>query len=77
MTAERAFRGFVGAFVLAGIGLMVYHSPRWIYFMVLLGVMLLQSAFTDRCPLLWLLGKAGLPRCAPMVSADSRAVYSR
>jgi hypothetical protein len=63
MILERVFRGIVGGLVLAGAGLTIYHSPNWIYFTVFLGLMLLQSGFTDRCPLIWLLQKAGLKRC--------------
>ena len=74
---DRVFRGIVGLFVLAGVGLTTYHSPKWIYFLVLIGVMLAQSALTDRCPLLWLLQKAGLKRCEEPAPTESRAAYSR
>ena len=74
---DRVFRGIVGLLVLAGVGLTTYHSPKWIYFLVLIGVMLAQSALTDRCPLLWLLQKAGLKRCEAPVPTESRTAYSR
>jgi len=60
---QRVFRGIVGGLVLAGAALVTYHSRNWIYFLVLVGLMLLQSGFTDRCPLLWVLKKAGLKEC--------------
>lgn len=60
---QRAFRGIVGVLILAGAALSTWHHPNWIYFTVFLGVMLLQSGITDRCPLLWLLKKAGLREC--------------
>jgi hypothetical protein len=60
---QRVFRGIVGGLVLTGAALETYHSPNWIYFLVLVGLMLLQSGITDRCPLLWLLQKAGLKGC--------------
>ena len=63
MILDRVFRGIVGALVLAGAALTTFHSPHWRYFTVLVGAMLLQSGFTDRCPLIWLLEKAGLKRC--------------
>jgi len=63
MMLERVFRGIVGVIVLASAGLTTYHSPNWIYFTVFVGFMLLQSGFTDRCPLIWLLQKAGMTRC--------------
>ena len=60
---DRVFRGIVGVLVLAGTLLTKYHHPNWIYFSVLVGLMLLQSGFTDRCPLLMILKKAGLKGC--------------
>jgi len=60
---QRVFRGIVGGLVLAGVVLTRVHSPNWIYFSVLVGLMLLQSGFTDRCPLLMILKKAGLKEC--------------
>jgi hypothetical protein len=73
---DRVFRGIVGALVLAGAGLMTWHSPKWIYFLVLVGVMLLQSGFTDRCPLLWLLRKAGLKTCEDPAPGETGPAYS-
>lgn len=70
MTSERVLRGIVGMFVLAGVGLTVAHSPNWIYFVVLVGLMLTQSSFTNLCPMLWLLEKAGLKRCEPAAHED-------
>jgi len=63
MILDRVFRGIVGSLVVAGAALTTYHGSGWIYFNVLVGIMLLQSGFTDRCPLIWLLEKAGLRRC--------------
>ena len=77
MTAERVFRGFVGVFVLAGVALTVFHSRNWVYFLVLVGIMLTQSAFTDVCPLLLILEKAGLRRCVPAERPESRPAFSR
>lgn len=73
---DRVFRGIVGGLVLAGAVLTAYHSPRWIYFLVLVGFMLLQSGFTDKCPLLWILQKTGLKRCEAPAPPESRAAYS-
>jgi len=63
MTVERVYRGIVGVFVLASLGLAHLHHPYWLYFNGLVGVMLVQSSLTDLCPLLWLLGKTRLRRC--------------
>jgi len=77
MTSERALRGIVGVFVLAGLALMEYHSRNWVYFLMLVGFMLTQSGLTDKCPLRWLLEKAGLPRCAPVRMPESKPTWSR
>jgi len=63
--------------VLAGAALTTYHSPNWIWFMVLVGFMLLQSGITDRCPLLWLLKKAGLNDGEAPARPESQAALSR
>jgi hypothetical protein len=77
MMLQRVFRGIVGGLVLASAGLMTYHSPKWIYFLVAVGLMLLQSGFTDRCPLLWLLQKTGLKPCTVENRPESRPALSR
>jgi len=74
---QRVFRGIVGGLVLAGGALMTFHSPNWIYFLVLVGFMLLQSAFTDRCPLIMLLEKMGMRQCEAESRPESPAVVSR
>ena len=72
MTSERALRGIVGVFILGSLALMEFHSRNWIYFLVLVGFMLTQSGLTNRCPLRWILEKAGLPRCAAVRPPESR-----
>ena len=63
MTIERALRLIAGVFVLASLGLGVWHSPYWLLLTALVGLNLLQSGFTDWCPMVWLLEKSGLRRC--------------
>jgi len=63
MTIERALRVIAGVFVLASLGLGVWHSPYWLLLTALVGLNLLQSWFTDWCPMMWLLEKSGLRRC--------------
>jgi hypothetical protein len=62
MTVERVVRGMAGFFVLVGILLAHYHSEYWLFFTGFVGLNLLQSAFTDWCPAMTLLEKAGLKR---------------
>jgi hypothetical protein len=77
MTSERALRGIVGVMILAGLTLIEFHSRNWMYFLGLMGLVLMQSGLTDRCPLRWLLEKAGLPRSAPAPAPDSRPALSQ
>jgi hypothetical protein len=63
MTVERALRLLAGLFVLASVGLALLASPWWLLLTALVGLNLLQSAFTDWCPAVWVLERLGLPRC--------------
>jgi hypothetical protein len=64
MTVERALRLIAGSFVMATVVLAVWHSPWWLGFTAFVGLNLFQSGFSDWCPMVWLLGKLGLKRCA-------------
>jgi hypothetical protein len=59
MTTERTLRGIAGSFVLLSLILAHYVSPWWLVFTAFVGVNLLQSAFTNWCPMMWVLEKAG------------------
>lgn len=63
MTVERGLRAIAGAFILMSVGLAFLHSPHWLFFTGFVGLNLLQSAFTNWCPMVWILEKAGLRRC--------------
>lgn len=60
MTVERALRGIAGFFVLLSVLLAHYHSPYWLLFTGFVGLNLLQSAFTDWCPMMAILRKLGV-----------------
>lgn len=62
MTVERALRGIAGTFVLASVVLAYFHSRNWLYFTGFVGLNLLQSSFSNWCPMVWILEKAGLRR---------------
>ncbi len=62
MTVERYLRGIAGAFVLASVLLGYYHSPYWLLFTCFVAVNLLQSAFTNWCPMMTFLRKLGVQR---------------
>ncbi len=60
MKIDTALRGIAGAFVLASVALGYWASPWFYAFTAFVGLNLLQSAFTGWCPMMWILGKAGL-----------------
>ncbi len=52
MTVERYLRLIAGSFVLASVLLGVYHSPNWFFFTGFVALNLIQSAFTNMCPMM-------------------------
>ena len=62
MNQERALRGIAGAFVLASLALGYWVHPAFYLFTAFVGLNLFQSALTNWCPMMWLLGKAGVPK---------------
>ncbi len=57
---EMIIRRFAGTFILISLLLAHYHSPNWLWFTAFVGVNLLQSSFTNFCPLEIFLRKAGV-----------------
>lgn len=60
MTVDRALRMVAGSFVLASVLLGIYVSPYFLWFTAFVGANLLQSAFTNWCPMMAILRKVGL-----------------
>lgn len=60
MTLERALRGFAGFFILISLTLAYFVSPNWLWFTAFVGFNLFQSAFTNWCPMMWVLRKFGM-----------------
>jgi DUF2892 family protein len=60
MTVERALRMIAGAFVVLSVALGYYVSPYSYLFTAFVGLNLFQSAFTNWCPMMTILRKAGL-----------------
>jgi len=60
MTVERILRLVAGFFILLSLALAHYVDPRWMWFTAFVGLNLLQSAFTNWCPLMTILRKAGV-----------------
>lgn len=53
-------RRFAGVFVLASLALAHFHGPHWLWFTAFVGLNLLQSSFTNFCPLEMILKKFGI-----------------
>ena len=67
MTVERALRGIAGFFVGLSVLLGIYVNVNFLWFTLFVGLNLLQSSFTNWCPMMAILRKGvGLP--------DERAV---
>jgi hypothetical protein len=60
MTIERYLRGIAGSFVFVSVVLAHYHSQYWLFFTGFMGLNLLQSAFTNWCPMITILKKLGV-----------------
>jgi len=59
MNVERYLRLIAGAFVLASLLLGVYHNPNWFLLTGFVALNLIQSAFTNWCPMMTFLRKMG------------------
>ena len=62
MTVERSLRGLAGFFILVRVMLANYHSQYWLFFTGFVGLNLLQSAFTNYCPMMTILRKLGVEK---------------
>lgn len=63
---ERILRGIAGTVVLASVALIwltgeidILH-PTWLWLTAFVGANLLQSAFSNWCPMMWLLQRLGV-----------------
>jgi hypothetical protein len=63
MTVERGLRGIAGTVILASVALGAFHHRYWLFLTAFVGLNLLQSAFTNWCPMVWLLERCGLKSC--------------
>ena len=63
MHVEQALRTIAGLVVLISAALIHFVSPYFLILTAFVGLNLLQSGFTNWCPMVWILEKAGLTRC--------------
>jgi hypothetical protein len=59
MTVERGLRGVAGVLILLSVALGYWVHPAFFLFTAFVGVNLFQSAFTNACPMMAILRKAG------------------
>ena len=59
-TVEKALRLVAGTVVMASVLLGMFVHAYWYYFTLFVGANLFQSAFTNWCPMMTILRKAGL-----------------
>jgi hypothetical protein len=60
MTVDRALRMIAGAFIVLSVLAGMYVHPGFYWFTAFVGLNLFQSAFTNWCPMMTILRKAGL-----------------
>lgn len=60
MNVERFLRLIAGLFVMVTVALGYWVSPYWFLFTAFVGLNLFQSAFTNWCPMMSFLRKAGV-----------------
>jgi hypothetical protein len=65
MTIERALRLIAGFFVVGSVLLGIYVNANFLWFTLFVGLNLFQSAFTNWCPMMSMLRKAGIRACHP------------
>lgn len=61
MNVERYLRLIAGTFVCLSLALGHWVHPGFYLFTAFVGLNLLQSGFTNWCPMMWILRKMGVP----------------
>jgi hypothetical protein len=71
MTIHQYLRLIAGTFVLLSVALGYFVDQRWYLFTAFVGLNLVQSAFSDWCPMITFLRKLGVPE--NRLTAERRA----
>jgi len=61
MNVERLLRLIAGSFILASVALGWFVSPWFYLFTAFVAINLIQSAFTNWCPMMTILRRSGVP----------------
>ena len=72
MTVERALRGMAGTFILISLALARFHSYWWLLLTAFVGLNLLQSAFSNWCPMVSILKALGVKSCETELKEPER-----
>jgi hypothetical protein len=70
MCRDIIIRRFAGVFILISLALGHWVNPAWYFFTAFVGLNLLQSSFTNFCPLEKMLGTAGVFGCRRSRAAE-------
>ena len=73
MTLEPMLRAIAGTFVAASVVLGMSVHPYFLWFTLFVGLNLLQSGFTNWCPMISLLGKLGVREAAKPITTHKTA----
>jgi hypothetical protein len=73
MHVERWLRMIAGTFILLSLALGYWVTPWFYLFTAFVGLNLLQSAFTDWCPMMSILKHFGVPCCADLALRQAQA----
>ena len=57
---ERSLRGIAGFFIISSLLLAHFINPLWYGFTAFIGLNLLQSAFSNWCPMMFILKRFGV-----------------
>jgi len=71
MTIDRYLRMIAGAFILLSVGLGYFVNRNWYFFTAFVGLNLLQSAFTNWCPMMSILRLLKVPEACPVQTKKS------
>lgn len=69
MTVERALRLIAGLFVALSVLLGIYVNTNFLWFTLFVGLNLLQSGFTNWCPMMAILRRVGVGAAQPRAGA--------
>lgn len=72
-TVDRSLRLIAGFFVLLSLALGYWVSPYWFLFTAFVGLNLLQSAFSNWCPMMTILRKLGVPEAGKPAASAGRS----